>query len=337
MRDSLREIGVTAEGESVHGVTITGGGLTAKIMSWGAALQDLRLEGHDAPLTLGYDRFTDYLEYSPYFGQTPGRFGNRIGNGQYVLDGETFDVERNEGGKSHLHGGSKGMGKRVWAIADTTDAAVVLTLTDPDGSAGFPGDFHCTCTYELKPDGVLSIRYESRCAQATPANIVHHSYFNLDGSSDISAHELEIAADHYLPTNELQIPTGEIRAVSGTDFDFRISRPMMHEVDGAPVLYDHNFCLSRGREKMRKVVTAKSHLSGVSLDVRTTEPGVQFYAGFKLDGPLVGSGGHAFKRFAGFCLETQNWPDAPNHSDFPTAILRPGETLTQETEYIFSR
>ena len=214
---------------------------------------------------------------------------------------------------------------------------VTLTLHDPAGTMGFPGALDVTCTYRLKIPGTLSIELTATCEEPTVCNLTQHSYFNLDGADTALGHEISIAADFYLPTNDKQIPTGEIRSVEGTVFDLRHPTPMRRTEDGEQVLYDHNFCLSPERRAKRKVALAYSPASDITLEVHTTEPGVQFYSAFKLNVPVPGLDGRHYGPFAGFCLETQIWPDAVNHPDFPYAILRPGETLRQETDYIFKK
>ena len=330
--------GRTEAGDEVYRATISGGGLTARIMTWGAALQDLRLEGHDAPLTLGFPDFASYPRYSPYFGQTPGRFANRIDKGRFTLDGNSYQLEQNEG-ENHLHGGHIGTGKSLWKIEDLAADSVRLGLVDPDGTAGYPGTCRLNCTYRLSGEGVLSIDYEAETDKPTICNLAHHSYFNLDGSETILDHELMIAADDYLPTRPDQIPTGEIAPVEGTPFDFREMRPVRREEDGEQVLYDHNFCfcVSRERTAKRSVAMLRSVDSGIGMEVRTTEAGVQFYCGYKLKPTVPGLAGKTYGPFAGLCLETQTWPDAPNHPYFPSAVLRPGERLVQQTDYVFMR
>ncbi len=330
--------GRTDKGETVHRVSISGGGLTASILTWGAVIQDLRLEGHQAPLVLGFERFEDYLVHSPFFGATPGRCANRIGAGRFTLDGKPYQLELNERGVTHLHGGSDGLGRSNWTIVDHVSDKVVLKITDPDGRAGYPGNCSVTATYQVKDGGVLSVSYETTTDQPTPANICQHSYFNLDGREDALGHDLMIAADHVLALDDKQVPTGELLAVEGTPFDLRQMGPMKRFEGGEQVLFDHNFCLSPERMQKRSVALARSNYSGVSMEVRTTEPGVQFYAAFKLQQiPVPGLDGRRYGPFAGFCLETQVWPDAINHPNFPNAVLRPGEVLRQETDYIFSR
>ncbi|MGV8937751.1 MAG: aldose epimerase family protein [Allorhizobium sp.] len=324
-------------GDTVTRVLLQGGGLTARVMTWGAVIQDLRLDGYKSPLVLGFEHFDDYPLHSSYFGATPGRCANRIDGGKFTLDGTAYQLECNEKGLNHLHGGSDGIAKRNWRIVDLSKDSVVLEIVDPDGRAGYPGNCTITATYHLKDDGVLSVSYDTTADQPTPANICQHSYFNLDGRDDALDHDLMIAADHYLPVDELLIPTGEVRAVAGTAFDFREMAPMRHAENGVQTLYDHNFCLGQARGPKRSVALARSINSGIVMEVRTTEPGVQFYSGSKLNVPVPGLQGRKYGAFAGFCLETQSWPDAVNHQNFPNAVLRPGERLIQETDYVFSK
>ncbi|NMN74055.1 aldose epimerase family protein [Rhizobium sp. 57MFTsu3.2] len=333
-----REVfGQTQSGETVFRVEIKGGGLTAKIITWGAVIQDLRLDGHDAPLLLGFDDFDSYPAHSSYFGATPGRCANRIGGGKFTLDGKNYQLDLNEKGVTHLHGGKDNIAKRNWTIVEHDADRVVLKIVDPDGRGGYPGNCTIQATYRVHGNGEFSVTYESTSDQPTIANVCQHAYFNLDGRDDALGHDIMIAADGYLVTNELQIPTGEVRPIAGTVFDFREMSPMKRFDGSEQALYDHNFCLSTERTAKRSVALARSLNSGVSLEVRTTEPGVQFYAGFKLDVPVPGLDGRKYGPFAGFCLETQIWPDAINHEGFPDAVLRPGEVLRQETDYIFSK
>ncbi len=332
-----KAIGTTPAGQTVEQVVISGGGLTATVMTWGAVIMDLRLEGHAPPLMLGFDTFENYPKYSSYFGATPGRCSNRIAAGRFSIDGKDYQLECNEKGITHLHGGSDGIAKRNWTIIDLAQDKVVLQIVDPDGRAGYPGNCTVTATYHLKAGGILSVVYESTTDQPTPVNICQHSYFKLDDLDDTLDHDIMIDAYAYLPTDERQIPTGEVRPVDGTGFDLRTPKSMRQTVNGEQVLYDHNFCLSPERVEKRHVAGAFSRHSGVSLDVFTTEPGVQFYAAFKLNTAVPGLEGKTYGPFAGFCLETQVWPDSINHIHFPNAILRPGETLLQETDYVFAK
>lgn len=330
--------GTTKDGEPVFRVHIVGGGLSASVLTWGAVIQDLRLEGHDAPLVLGFDDFDSYPAYSPYFGATPGRCANRIGGGKFSIDGRGYQLELNERGVTHLHGGSDGMAKRNWTIADYRPDRVVLTIADPDGRAGYPGNCTTTATYQLKDHGVLSVVYETVSDQSTPANVCQHSYFNLDGREEIFGHEIMIAADRMTDVDEKLIPTGVLKDLTGSPFDLRQMGPVRRSFeDGRQVPFDHNYCLSPERGDKRSVALVRSLYSGVTLEVRTTEPGVQFYAGVMLNVPVPGFDGRHYGPYAGFCLETQVWPDAINHANFPNAVLRPGEVLRQETDYVFSK
>lgn len=324
-------------GDAVERITIAGGGLTARVLTWGAVIQDLRLDGHDAPLVLGFDDLASYRDHSPYFGATPGRCANRIGNGRFSIDGTDYQLELNERGVAHLHGGSDGTGRQNWRIAAQGPDVVTLTLTDPAGRAGYPGNCTITCTYRMGGDGVLSVVYEATTDAPTPVNLCQHSYFILDGNADALGHEIRLAAEHYLPVDENLIPTGEVRAVAGTPFDLREWTPLRRQVEEGGVAFDHNFCLSPERQAKRPVADVRSPASGVSLAVLTTEPGVQLYTGEKVGTPVPGLGGRRYAAFAGFCLETQVWPDAVNHAGFPKAVLRPGETRRQETDYIFRK
>ncbi|TPW30720.1 aldose epimerase family protein [Pararhizobium mangrovi] len=334
--DGAHPFGTTSTGEPVHRVQLSAGGLTANIITWGAAVQDLRLSGHAHPLVLGYPDFASYERFSPHFGATPGRFAGRIDRGRFTLDGETVQLDRNEG-ENHLHGGTRGTSRRVWTIADLSGDSVRLELDDPDGHAGYPGDCRLSCTYTLTPAGALAVTLTAETDRPTIVNLTNHSYFTLDDSASIVDHELEMAAEAYLPTRPDQIPTGEIRSVDGTPFDFRRMRPIRLEEDGEQVLYDHAFCLSRERGPVRRVASVRSPRSGVRLDVSTSEPGLVFYMGFKLKENAPGLDGMPYGPCAGLCLEAQGWPDAPNHSAFPSVVLRPGERLVQHTEYAFSR
>ena len=329
--------GTTAEGEPVHRYTISAGGLTASIIGWAAALQDLRLDGHDAPLALGFEQFEYYQTKSPYFGATAGRYANRIGGAAFKLDGKRYQTDPNFLGKHTLHGGSKGFAKHVWQVALHGPDFVTLALHSPDGDMGFPGALDVTCTYRLKIPGTLSIEFTGTTDHTTLCNLAHHSYFNLQdgGSTDILDHRLMLPAAAYLPVDDELIPTGIIQPVDGTAFDFRQARPIRWDEDGEQIIYDHNFCLAPERGPMRQAAWAQGATSGVEMEVWTTEPGVQFYAGHKVARDVPGLGGRMYQARAGFCLEAQIWPDSPNQPHFPQAILRPGETYHQTTEYRF--
>ncbi|MEL7272771.1 MAG: aldose epimerase family protein [Pseudomonadota bacterium] len=334
-RSDPREIfGTDTDGNSVYRVRLTGGGLTAHVLTWGAVVQDLRLEGHAPPLVLGYAEFDHYLHHSPYFGATAGRYANRIAGGRFVLNGKTHQLDRNFLDKHTLHGGAQGCGKRNWQIADLGTAHVDLVLDDPDGHMGFPGHCQLICSMALKDDGALAITYTTKVTAPTIASLAHHSYFTLDDTGDIRDHVVQIMADTYLPVDDELIPTGEIAPVATTPFDFRSPKPVGAELDAAG-LYDHNWCLAPARRNLQDVAHITTPHSPVSLTIATTEPGLQFYAGHKLQTPVAGLSGAHYGPYAGMALETQNWPDAPNRETFPQAMVSSDEALRQETVYRF--
>lgn len=329
--------GKTADGDDIQRFTIAGGGMTARIINWGAAVQDLRLAGHDAPLVLGFENFADYPAHSPYFGAIPGRYANRIAGGRFTIAGTHHQVDTNFLGKHTLHGGSKSFGKRAWDVSLHGDDFVTLTLHSPDGDMGFPGALDVTCTYRLKIPGTLSIELTATTDEPTLCNLTNHSYFNLDdgGSSDILGHRLMLNAQAYLPADDELIPTGVVQPVDGTAFDFRHARPIRNETGGAQTLYDHNFCLAAAHGPLRQAAWAQGATSGVEMEMWTTEPGVQFYAGGKVAREQPGLEGRRYQNYAGFCLEAQAWPDSPNRPYFPQAVLWPGEIYRHTTEYRF--
>lgn len=329
--------GTTANGEAVQRFTICSGGLTAAVMNWGGVLQDLRLAGHGAPLVLGFETFDDYPLHSPYMGAIAGRYANRIKDGRFIIGGVRHKADTNFLGKHTLHGGAESFGKRVWQVALHGPDFVTLTLHSPDGDMGFPGVLDVTCTYRLKIPGTLSIELTATAEEPTLCNLAHHSYFNLDdgGASDILDHRLMLPAAAYLPVDDELIPTGIVQPVDGTAFDFRHARPIRMEAESRQMVYDHNFCLAAARGPLHQAAWAQGATSGVEMEVWTTEPGVQFYAGHKLAPEANGLGGRRYRAHAGFALEPQIWPDSPNRPYFPQAVLWPGEIYRQTTEYRF--
>jgi aldose 1-epimerase len=331
--------GHTSEGEAIHRHRIEGGGLQADIITWGAVIQDLRIEGHSPPLVLGFETFAYYPSQSPYFGAMAGRCANRIREGRFAIDGELYQADTNFLGKHMLHGGARGIGKRIWTVAEKSADFVTLWLRDGDGEMGFPGNLDIACTYRLKPAGILSVELSAVTDRPTLCNLAHHSYFNLDdgGTGDVLDHRLQIDAESFLPVDEEMIPTGSVTPVEGTHFDFRSIRPVRREREGRQVEYDHNWCLDGSRRPCTRVARLEGARSGVSMEVWTTEPGLQFYAGHNVARETPGLEGRRYRAFAGVCLEPQAWPDAPNHPQFPQAMLRPGETYRQLSEYRFSK
>ncbi len=331
---AIETFGTTAAGETVHRIRIAGGGLVARIMTWGAAVQDLRIEGHAPPLVLGFRHFDEYPAHSPYFGAMAGRYANRIRDGRFRIGERLHQVDANFLGRHLLHGGARGTGKRVWTLAEHGPSHVALTLQDRDGEMGFPGNLDVTCIYRLTERAELAIEVTAVTDAPTLCNFAHHSYFNLDdgGAGSVGQHRLTIAADTYLPVDDELIPTGEIAPVAGTPFDFRVVRTVRG--DGT-VDHDHNWCLAPARRAMAFAARLEGARSGLSMEVHTSEPGLQFYAGHKVARPLPGLDGIAYGANAGLCLEPQVWPDSPNHADFPQALLLPGETYRQDTAYRF--
>lgn len=327
--------GHLASGEAVHRIAIGGGGLRAHVLTRGATIQDLYLEGHDAPLVLGFERLEHYEHNSPYFGATAGRFANRIAGARFSLDGRDHALDANDHGNC-LHGGSRGFTERLWAVEDHGEAHVVLRLDSADGDMGFPGNLAARCRYELGGAGELRVTLTAETDAPTVCSMAHHSYFNLEdgGAGAATAHEIEIRADSYLPVDDLLIPLGEPVPVEGTRFDFRTMKRI--DAYGPDAAYDHNFCLE-GAGAMRPVATLRSPRSGVSMTVTTGEPGLQWFTAPAMEIAVPGLGGRRYGHHSGMCLETQIWPDAPNRADYPSAVLRPGERREQRTVYRFSR
>ncbi|MGO1160577.1 aldose epimerase family protein [Brucella pseudogrignonensis] len=331
--------GYAPNGQAVHRLTIANGPLEAKVITWGAAIQDLRLEGHEAPLVIGYRDFNDYPAHSPHLGAIAGRFSNRIRNARFELDGTTYNVEPNFQGIHNLHGGSQGLGNRVWDIVETGADFVTLRILSKDGEMGFPGNLNVSCTYTLKSDGTLVVHVEAMTDKATPCSLLHHSYFNLDdgGEDDILDHQLKIEADAYMPVDEALIPDGRILPVKDTPYDFRDFRPIRYDENGKQLEYDSNLCLTAARGPLRPCASVKGARSGIRLDISTTEPGVQFYAGNTMANDCIGLTGKPYGKHAGFCLEPQLWPGSLEYSYVPQSILRPGEVYAQTSRFTFTK
>lgn len=306
--------------------------------------------GKSADVVLGYDRLADYIESTPYFGSVVGRYGNRIADGRFTLDGHDYKLATNNepgGVPCHLHGGVTGFDKVLWdgeGIVKDGAVGVRFHRISPGGEEGYPGNLDVTVHYWLTDANELRIEYEATTDKATPVNLTHHSYFNLAGhdGAKILDHQLMIAGAHITAVDKGLIPTGELMPVAGTPFDFtaptaigkRVNED--HEQLRYGLGYDHNYVLSRWDGKLRLAATVYEPASGRFMEVLTTEPGLQFYCGNFLDGSNVGKGGHAYARRTGFCLEAQHFPDSPNRPAFPSTILRPGEVYRQTTVYRFS-
>ena len=322
--------GQLPDGRSVERITLRSGSLTARFLTWGAVLQDLRLAGHDFSLVLGLSTLEDYLQHSKYFGATAGRCANRIGNARFVLDGVAHEIDPNFIDKHHLHGGSDSCGKRLWEIGDFQTNSLELMHVLPDGHMGYPGQMRIRARFTLEGDA-LDIRYSAESDAPTLCNLAHHSYWVLDGSGTILDHELQVSAETFTEIDDELIPTGQTPPVTGTHLDFRTASIVRPHSEAA--LIDHNFCVSESQKTLRTVACLKSETSGISLNVQTTEPGLQVYDSGPMDVPILDIDGRALKAHAGMALEPQIWPDAINHDHFPNVVLRPGETYEQHTRF----
>ena len=325
-----------ADGVDIKEITLrTTSGATASVITWGAVLRDLVVPSRGGPqrVVLGLNSIEDYRSYSPHFGAVPGRFANRIAGGQFMLDGRRSTLPTNDKGKNTLHGGPKGFGKRPWRLEDADDASVTLALDSPDGDAGFPGAVRATCRYALRDPGTLVVHLDATCDAPTLVNLSHHSYFNLDGSPDVLDHELLLNAPFMTPADVDNIPTGEIRAVADTPYDFTAMRPVRN---AAGATYDNNFVIGPEPDPdtgLAHAATVRSPRNGLALEVHTDQPGLQFYDASKLNCPVPGLGGAHYGPHGGLALECQLYPDAPHRRHFPSAVLRPGQTYRQRTEY----
>ncbi|MFT4031015.1 MAG: aldose epimerase family protein [Siphonobacter sp.] len=322
-------------------------GMTVKITNYGGIITSIEVpdkEGNMGDIVLGFDSLSGYLQEVPYFGALIGRYGNRIGKGQFTLDGKTYKLPVNNGPNS-LHGGVKGFDKKVWAAEEVqTDSTVglKLKLTSPDGDQGYPGTLQVTVTYTLSNDNALKINYEATTDKATVINLTNHTYFNLnEGKQDVLAHEVQLDASRFVPVSETLIPTGKLQEVKGTPFDFTKSKAIGKEINDSTDVqikngggYDH--CWIFDQVGKNPVAHVYDPASGRTIEMTTTEPAVQFYSGNFLDGKLSGKNMVNYKKRWGFCLETEHYPDSPNQPAFPSTILKPGETYTSSTVYHFS-
>lgn len=333
----MTAFGTLADGSPVERFSLTGGGLSAQVLTYGAVLQDLRLDGHPAPLVLGFPEFAPYLDRSPYFGATAGRCANRIRDGHLSLEGQSYQLNTNFMGKHCLHGGAASFGKRLWQLAEQEAQRLILRLHSPDGDMGFPGALDAELQFSLLDGGVLDIVMTATCKAPTLCNLAHHSYFVLDDSGSVQDHLLQVDAEHYLPVDGELIPTGAQAPVAGTRYDFRSPASVGQAPAGTPELLDHNFCLAQDRQALRKVARLTSRRSGVSMELRTTEPGLQVYDGAKVNIDTPGLAGQPMRAHAGIALEPQIWPDANHHPSFAQAVLRPGEVYRQHSQFIFTK
>lgn len=292
--------------------------------------------GGKSNIVLGFDSLSGYLAHPPYFGATIGRYGNRIADARFTLDGKTYQLAANNG-RNTLHGGNKGFDKVVWDAVPATDGTPSLTLSyrSKDGEEGYPGNLNATVKFTLSDEGELQIEYNAKTDKATPVNLTNHSYFNLSGDADksILQHTLWVDAGRYTPVDTTLIPTGELKSVTGTPFDFTTPHTIGERIAQVPGGYDHNFVLNKKGSDLQRVAWLQDSGTGRKLEVFTTEPGLQFYSGNFLDGSLKNRDGKAIEQHNALCLETQHFPDSPNQPSFPTTILKPGEKYHTITKY----
>jgi aldose 1-epimerase len=340
---SISTIG-TFERLPVHEVALANdAGMTAKIMTWGAVIRDMRVPHRGKPrrVVLGFDTFEPYPQHSPHFGAIAGRYANRIDRGRFRLDGKRFQLGLNQndppgpGGvpTHHLHGGKTGFGKRNWTILRAAASSVMLGLVSTDGEEGYPGTLTATCTYTLAGSATLRVELSATTDRPTIVNLAHHSYFNLDGSADIGDHLLTLDCAFRTPVGAGLIPTGEIAAVGRTAYDFRKARPMRRMAGGERIRFDDNFI--RKASGFGRCARVESPASGLAMECWTDQSAVQFYDGAKVNVQPSGLDGTRYGAHAGFCLEPQVYPDSPNRPHFPSAELWPGEVYSQLTEYRF--
>jgi aldose 1-epimerase len=339
--------GRTAAGDEVALYTITNAaGAEVAITPWGARIVAIRVpdrEGKMADVVLGFDHLDGYLADNPYFGAVVGRYANRIGNGQFTLDGREYVLSRNSRG-NQLHGGDVGFDKKLWRASEINDRSgrgIRLKYMSPDGEEGYPGNLDIAVTYTLSPTNELRIDYQATTDRPTVINLTNHSYFNLAGKGDILGHVLWLKAHRFTPVDAGLIPTGEIRSVRNTPFDFTVAHAIGERInEGDEQLrfgngYDHNYVLDGPPGNLRLAARITEPASGRVMEVLTTEPGLQLYSGNFL-GSIAGKGGEVYARRSAFCVETEHFPDSPNKANFPSTVLRPGQRYHAITVYRFS-
>jgi aldose 1-epimerase len=339
------------DGKPVSLYTLTNArGMVVKITNYGCIITEIHVpdkNGKMADVALGFDNLEGYLGKSPFFGAVAGRVANRIAKGKFTLDGKEYTLAINNGPNA-LHGGKKGFDKKVWEFRAGEQIpgfpGVDFHYKSADGEEGYPGNLDAYVSYRLTDDNTIRIDYFATADKPTPINLTNHSYFNLagQGNGTILDHVVTMAADQYTPVDDTLIPTGELKSVKGTPFDFTTPHAIgerIKEVGGKPVGYDHNFVLRQPRGDQNKPalgVRVKDPKSGRVMEMYTTEPGVQFYTGNFLDGTVAGKGGAKYPQYGGFCLEAQHFPDSINHPKFPSTVLRPKETYQHTTTFKFS-
>jgi aldose 1-epimerase len=336
-----------ADGKAVDLYVLTNSkGMVAKVMTYGAIVTELQAPDRSGKLNdvvLGFDNLDGYIKGHPYFGAIVGRVGNRIAKGQFTLNGAKYQLATNNG-PNHLHGGLKGFDKVVWSaepVQVSKGAALKLSYVSKDGEEGYPGTCKVEVLYTLTENNELRLDYTVTTDKDTPANVTNHSYWNLAGAENggILGHLMMINADRYTPVDATLIPTGELRLLDGTALDFRTPTAIgtrLKAVGGDPVGYDHNYVLNGGGKKLELVARVQEPATGRVLEVFSTEPGVQFYSGNFLDGTLKGKKGVVYNQYHGLCLETQHFPDSINHTNFPSCVIKAGQTYKSTTIHRFS-
>lgn len=340
--------GQTEDGKNVDMYILKNSkGMTVKVITYGGIITEISVpdrNGKFNDVVLGFDDLKGYLKGHPYFGAIVGRVANRIAKGKFKLGDKEFTLAKNNG-EHHLHGGIKGFDKVIWNAEPLTRSdgvGVRLTYLSPDSEEGYPGNLSVTVNYVLTENNELRIEYKATTDKETIVNLSNHSYFNLLGPENglILDHELFINANYYTEVDDTLIPTGEIKPVEGTPLDFRKPTKIGARIDQVkvgnnPTGYDHNYVLNSGGASLDLAARVYEPLTGRVMEVYTTEPGVQFYSGNFLDGTITGKKGVVYKKHHGFCLETQHFPDSINHPNFPSVILKPGQTYSQTTIYKF--
>lgn len=343
MNITKQPFGKTKDGQAVDIYTLTNdNGMQAKITNYGGIVTSLMAAGRDgkmADIVLGYDTLEEYLKDSPYFGALIGRFGNRIAGGKFSLNDKEYKLAQNNG-QNHLHGGIKGFDKVVWdaePVKNKTSVSLKLTYLSKDGEEGYPGNLKCVVTYSLTNDNELVVDYLAETDKQTIVNLTHHSYFNLagHGSGDILGHQVKLTADHYTPVDDTLIPTGEIAPVKGTPMDFTKQTSIGVRISKVPGGYDHNYVLNNSDGSMALAASVYEPTTGRVMEIFTTEPAIQLYSGNFLDESMKGKGAK-YRKHAGFCLETQHFPDSPNKPQFPAVVLNPGQKYKHKTVHKFS-
>jgi aldose 1-epimerase len=348
-RVTLAPFARTPDDQNVDVITLRNqNGVEIRVMTYGATILSIKTpdkSGQLDDITLGFDTFAPYVDKSPYFGAIVGRYGNRIAKGKFTLDGQTYTLATNNA-PNHLHGGTKGFDKRIWKadpFQNASGVGVKMTYVSADGEEGYPGTLTAQITYTLTDNNKLIADYDATTDKATVLNLTQHTYWNLAGTkaNDILGHVLMINADRYTPVDDTLIPTGELASVEGTPFDFRTPTAIGARInqDNQQLKfgkgYDHNWVLTRQGDGLSLAARVIEPTTGRTLEVSTTEPGIQFYSGNFLDGTLTGKGGRVYGLRSGFCLETQHFPDSPNHPNFPSTVLRPGQEYKTQTVFTF--